>query len=213
VLVLASELPGPCAIDSVQLLCGSDTYDHGTFYNAGVWCCHTTATELDSNFEANYTGHSVKGARLPDTLALDWQNGVWGGIGFDDQFDFEGVDNLIVEFRWGGDDNNSVYDLGFYTSGNRAMNADSPTAPAGTPRNYMPRMRIFYTTVGVTEEVPAPTRTHGAVVTTVRGTAPAGVLLNALGRPVTNPAPGVYFLLPSRSGSVSGPLTKVILTR
>ena len=195
------------------MLCGSDTYDHGTFYNAGVWCCHTTATGLDSNFEANYTGHSVKGARLPDTLALDWQNGVWGGIGFDDPFGYDGENNLIVEFRWGGDDNNSVYDLGFYTSGNRAMNADSPTAPSGTPRNYMPRMRIFYSTVGVAEEGPELARRNSRAVTTVRRTAPAGVLLNALGRPVANAAPGVYFLLPSRSGRASAPPAKVIITR
>lgn len=195
------------------MLCGSNDYDHGTFYNAGIWCCHTTVNELDSNFEANYTGHSVKEARTADTLALVWQNGVWGGIGFDDPFGYNGTDNLIVEFRWGGDDNNSVYDLGFYTSGNRAMNADSPTAPTGTPRNYMPRMRIFYTTVGVAEECPAPARKSGPAVTTVHRTAPAGVLLNALGRPVANPTPGVYFLLPPRAGRASEPLTKVIITR
>jgi hypothetical protein len=151
VLVLASEMAGPCTLDSVRLLCGSDVYNHGIFLNGGVYACHTTVTELDSAYEANYAGNTPEAAMTRDTLALRWKNGDWQGFGFDHQFDYNGVDNLILEFRWQGDNDSSVYDLGWYTPGNRALDVKSSTGERGTPRNYMPRFRIFYSTTGITE--------------------------------------------------------------
>ena len=151
-------MPGPCRLDSVQLLCGSDVYNHGIYLNARVYACHTTVTELDSVYEDNYAGHSPKAALTLDTLFLRWQNGAWQGLGFDTPFDYDGSDNLILEFRWQGDNDSAVYDRGWYTEGNRAVDAKSSTAERGTPRNYMPRLRIFYTQTGITEgsvEVPA----------------------------------------------------------
>jgi hypothetical protein len=155
-------MPGPCTADSVQLLCGSDVYNHGIFNNAYIYACHTTVTELESTFENNYSGHSLKAAMTADSLNLVWVNGQWHTLAFDDPFDYNGGENLILEFRWEGDDGNSVYDLGYYTSGNRAVNATSSTAPTGVPRNYMPRMRIFYSATGIGEssiELPATHRT------------------------------------------------------
>jgi len=142
-------MAGPCTIDSTQLLCGSDEYNHGTFYNARVLACHTTVTELDSFFDDNYAGNTPETAMSVSPLILQWQNNNWHGLGFDHPFDYNGIDNLVLEFRWQGDDNNSVYDRGWYTSGNRACNASSSLAPEGVPRNYMPRFRIFYSTTGV----------------------------------------------------------------
>ena len=86
-----------------------------------------------------------------DTLVLQWQNEQWQGLGFNYPFAYNGADNLILEFRWQGDDNNSVYDRGWYTPGNRAVSASSSTAVQGVPRNYMPRFRIFYSVTGIGE--------------------------------------------------------------
>ena len=148
-LVLSEEMPGPCTIDSVQLLCGSDVYNRGVFLNARVDACHTTVAELDSAFADNYAGNTPQAAMTRGSLRLSWQNGKWEGLGFDAPFDYNGADNLILEFRWQGDNDSSVYNLGYYTSGNRAMDAKSSTAERGTPRNYMPRLRIHYTAAGV----------------------------------------------------------------
>jgi hypothetical protein len=144
-------MPGPCTLDSIQLLCGSATYNHGIFLNGRVYACHTTVTELDSVYETNYDGNTPSAVMTQDTLFLRWKNGDWQGFGFDRPFDYNGTDNLILEFRWQGDNDSSVYDLGYYTSGNRAMDARSSTAERGTPRNYMPRFRIFYSLTGVAE--------------------------------------------------------------
>jgi hypothetical protein len=142
-------MAGPCTLDSVQLLCGSDVYNHGVFLNGRVYACHTTVTELDSAYEVNYAGNTPEATLTRDTLYLRWKNGDWQGFGFDRPFDYNGVDNLILEFRWQGDNDSSVYNLGWYTPGNRAMDAKSSTAERGTPRNYMPRFRIFYSTTGI----------------------------------------------------------------
>jgi hypothetical protein len=136
---------------------------------------------------------------LPDTLALVWQNGHWEGLAFDVPFNYNGTDNLIIEYRWQGDDNLSVYDLGFYTSGNRAMNASSSTAPTGTPRNYMPRVRIFYETVGLSEypsTPPARPALSGPSIVSARSSLPC---FDALGRRSDARSTGVFFV-PDASG-------------
>jgi len=147
-------MAGPIMLDSVQLLCGSDVYNHGIFLNGRVYVCHTTVTELDSVYEVNYAGNTPQAVMSVDTLCLRWKNGDWQGLGFDSPFDYNGADNLILEFRWQGDNDSSVYNLGWYTSGYRAVGAKSSTADRGVPRNYMPRLRIFYSPTGIAEESP-----------------------------------------------------------
>lgn len=160
-------MAGPCSIDSVQLLCGSETYNHGVFLNAGTYACHTTVTELDSAYETNYAGNTPTLLMARDTLYLRWRNGAWQSFGFDGTFVYNGSDNLILEFRWQGDNDSSVYDLGYYTSGNRAVDARSSTAEMGTPRNYMPRLRIHYSTAGVAEgRITLPTSSLPVTATT-----------------------------------------------
>jgi hypothetical protein len=151
VLVLSSEMAGPCTLDSVQLLCGSDVYNHGVFLDARVFACHTTVAGLDSVYDANYAGNTPQTVASVDSLYLRWKKGDWQGIGFDSPFDYNGTENIILEFRWQGDNDSSVYNLGWYTPGNRAVDAKSSTAQRGIPRSYMPRLRIFYSQTGVTE--------------------------------------------------------------
>jgi len=98
---------------------------------------------------------------LCDTLDLSWKNGAWEGLGFDNPFSYNGSDNLVLEFRWQGDNDGSVYNMGYYTSGNRAVDAKSLTAEYGTPRNYMPRFRIYYSQAGIAES--GPVRASGSL--------------------------------------------------
>lgn len=70
-------MAGPCTLDSVQLLYGSDAYNHGTFLNASVYVCHTTVTEPDSTYETSYVGNKPNEAMARDTLYFRWKNGAW----------------------------------------------------------------------------------------------------------------------------------------
>ncbi len=191
-------MPGPCTIDSVQLLCGSDEYDHGIFYNSLILACHTSVGELESTFDRNYTGNVPETVMSANPLVLQWVNNQWHGLAFNRPFSYNGIDNLILEYRWQGDDGNSVYDRGFYTVGNRACDARSSTAPRGTPRNYMPRHRIFYSLTAVEE--PAALRSSRPSPSVCAGT-DHGLLYDALGRPVAQTPTGVYFRVQPRGRS------------
>ena len=68
-------MAGPCKLDSIRLLCGSDVYNHGTFHNASIHACHATAAELDSVYETDYDGNKPHEAMARDTLCLRWKDG------------------------------------------------------------------------------------------------------------------------------------------
>lgn len=167
-------------LDSVQLLCGSDVYNHGVFLNARILACHTTVVELDSACKDNYAGNTPDTVMSHDSLSLSWTNGEWQSLGFEHPFDYNGSDNLILEFLWQGDDGGSVYNLGYYTSGNRAVDARPSTAERGVPRNYMPRFRIHYSTAGIAEgRVTLPA--NGVMLTATPNPFHSGVTLRADG--------------------------------
>jgi hypothetical protein len=189
-------MPGACKLDSLQLLCGSDSFDHGVFRNFRILACHTSKVELESTFENNYAGSTPIVVASRDTLVVQWQNNTWSGFGFDPGFAYDGSVNLILEFRWQGDDGNAAYDRGWYTPGNRAVDGRSLTVPQGTPRNYMPRLRIHYSTTGVEERALLRPRLPGPRAQTVRSSlvlsdwGGATALLDATGRKVLDLHPG-----------------------
>lgn len=139
-------------------------------------------------------------------MRIDWQIDVWAGFAFDYPFSYNGVENLIIEYRWQGDDNNSVYVYGYNTVGNRAVHATTATAPTGTPRNYMPRLRIFYTVVGIAEERTLTVQ-RGAKASFGQDLA-SSVLFDVLGRRTAAASTGVYFLVRPDGGR-----TKAVIVR
>jgi hypothetical protein len=223
-------MPGACALDSLQLLCGSDSFDHGTFRNFRILACHTSKVELESTFANNYTGNTPEIVTSRETLVVSWQNNQWSGFGFDPKFAYNGSDNLILEFRWQGDDGNAAYDRGWYTPGNRAVDGRSLTAPKGTPRAYMPRLRIHYSATGVEESEPPFTSRRLLTTTIVRGELvlpasrkpQAADLLSAAGQKVmqlhtgsndvSRLASGVYFIRgQGPGGKGQGEARKVVI--
>ncbi len=147
---------GPASVGEVQLLCGSATNNAGTFYNYELRACHTALVDLTVTYDANYGGNTPVTVASASPLELNWTNGEWGSLVFDTPFDYNGTDNLLLEFRWQGDDGRAVYALGWYPpGGNRVLDGYSLTNPTGTLRSYMNRLRIHFTT-GVEETEPLP---------------------------------------------------------
>ncbi|UCG42875.1 MAG: hypothetical protein JSU73_13615 [candidate division WOR-3 bacterium] len=150
--MLASELPGRASFTEVDLLCASPTYDSGIFYDYRLLACHTSLSELTDTYAANYDGSEPDTVTSTGILELSWVNNQWGRLPFDTPFEYNGLDNLLLEFRWNGDDGRAVYARGWYPpGGNRTLDGYSLTSPTGTLRPYSVCLRLYYDPVGISE--------------------------------------------------------------
>ncbi|MCU0611031.1 MAG: hypothetical protein MUE60_04475 [Candidatus Eisenbacteria bacterium] len=138
-------MAGPASLREVQLLCGSAQYNHGTFNDAQVLLCHTPVSQLTATYADNYGGNTPQTVFAVPTLNIGWTNNEWEGLVFDTPFAYDGLQNLIVEFRWDGDDGNSVYNWGWYPEGgNRVLDGSAPSATTGALRPYLNLLRLHF---------------------------------------------------------------------
>jgi hypothetical protein len=106
-----------------------NSYDgvSGRYDNFVVWACHTTRTNLQANFDGNYSG-TARRLRDPASYSPPARKG-WFRIGLDRTFAYNNRNHLLLEFRWLGD--NGGRTLVWNTSsltGNRTIYARSRTA-------------------------------------------------------------------------------------
>ena len=73
----------------------------GTFDNVRVNLCHTSATELSTTFDNNYTGNTPVEVMNVASLLVGNAGNVW--MDWDIDFDYNNADNLLVEILWNGD--------------------------------------------------------------------------------------------------------------
>jgi hypothetical protein len=138
-------MPGSVPVEEIQLLCYSSEYNHGTFYNAEILFCHTPLDQLSDIYDDNYGGNSPVQVFYEPVMTLSWTYNQWHGFSLDAPFPYNGVDNLLIEFRWQGDDGGDVYVKGWYPpGGNRVLDGFSLSNPTGNLRTYMNTMRIYY---------------------------------------------------------------------
>ncbi len=156
---------GAAEITEVQLFATHDAFSEGLFFNNEIVLCHTTVSELTTSFAANYAGNDPYSVFLLDTLAIDWTAPGWNGLVFDRPFDYNGTDNLIIEFRYLGENGKTINARAFYPpTPNRTLDAGLPTSPTGQLLSFMNSMRIYYTPeTGVGEPDQAPGLSVGAV--------------------------------------------------
>ena len=66
--------------------------------------CPTTLSSLTTSFQANYTGNTPQTAMELDTLSIDWSSTSpgWNGFSLDTPWFYDGIGNLIIEFRYLG---------------------------------------------------------------------------------------------------------------
>lgn len=137
---------GAAVLTEVQLFATHDAFSEAEFYESEILLCHTTLDGLTTSFEANYGGNTPFSARRDDTLSIDWTAPGWNGLPFDSPFDYNGTDNLILEFRYLGEDGRTINTKGFYPpTPNRTLDAGLPTSPSGDLLGFMNSLRIYYT--------------------------------------------------------------------
>lgn len=137
---------GAASVSAVELFATHDAFSEAVFYNSEILLCHTPAEELSTSFEANYAGNTPMTVFKDDTLSIDWTAPGWNGFTFDPAFDYNGLDNLIIEFRYLGEDGRTINARAFYPpTPCRTLDGDLPSASTGELLGFMNSVRIYYT--------------------------------------------------------------------
>lgn len=137
---------GPGTISELQLFATHDPFSEAVFYQAEILFCHTTLDELTTSFEANYAGFEPARAHWLDTLAIDWAAPGWNGFMLQQPFEYDGEHNLIIEFRYLGEDGRTINAKAFYPpTPNRTLDAGLPTSATGELLSFMNSLRIYFT--------------------------------------------------------------------
>ena len=146
-MVLREELEGALEITRVELCSTHADHAVGSFYDFEVLLCETGVSSLSTDFEDNYGGAVPVTVLGLDTLAIDWRGSSpgWNGFDLEEPFSYGGMDNLIVEFRYLGDDGHTVNaraaDL---PSADRCLSGPHPSSPTGSPMSFLTCMRIHF---------------------------------------------------------------------
>jgi hypothetical protein len=144
VLYLQSEINHSGRIGAFGLC--STTNQPSSFYNVKVMLCHTSVTQLYTEFNDNYAGNTPVIILEKDSLLVGTgQNLTW--YYFPADFDYNNTDNLLLEISWRGDAGSTV---NFWRNPNGSLRrcyAPSDTAKSGSVDN----VNAYYANIGFVE--------------------------------------------------------------
>lgn len=116
------------------------------FYNVKVMLCHTSVAQLYTEFNDNYAGNTPVIILEKDSLLVGTgQNQAW--YYFPASFDYNNIDNLLLEITWRGDAGRTVR---FWRNPNGTLRrcfATSDTAKSGSIDN----VNAYYANIGFVE--------------------------------------------------------------
>jgi len=79
----------------------------GTFNNFRIYLCHTSLSNIGTNFANNCIDAPVEVMNVP-SIHISGNAGDWFEFNIGQDFTYNNTDNLIVEIRWNGDDGNNI---------------------------------------------------------------------------------------------------------
>lgn len=134
-----------------------------TVFDFQLLMCHCPLSSLSTTFDENYGWGMPTLLLALDTLEIDWEASApgWNGFDLDTFFDYNGIDNLVVEFRYMGHSGTTVNARAMsLPSADRCLDAGLPDSPTGDLMSFLTCMRLHFTPAGVEEgeleEQPAP---------------------------------------------------------
>ena len=98
-MVLKSELNVQAPITRIEYQSYGD-YAPGNFYELEMKLCHTPLGALTTNFNQNYGGNTPVLVATANPFTINGKKDQWFGLDCAPAFDYNGVDNLIIEVRW-----------------------------------------------------------------------------------------------------------------
>ena len=73
----------------------------GTYNDVRISLCHTSVTQLSTTFDNNYSGNTPVEVMTVPSLLVGNAGNVW--MDWDISFDYNNIDNLVVEIQWNSD--------------------------------------------------------------------------------------------------------------
>ena len=88
----------PGTVGRLDLLAA--TTNQGWFADFHILACHTGRDVLTDTFAVNYDGNDPVPVLVCDTLDIAVSLDEWEEFVFDTPFEYNGTDNLLLEFHW-----------------------------------------------------------------------------------------------------------------
>jgi hypothetical protein len=137
-------MTGSANIMGVGFYCVSSSSYFGQFHKVHIYATHTSLDQLTISFENNYDGNTPELVYYRDVLDVSWDYLAWNLQMFDAAFEYNGTENLLIEFTWDGTDGNAAYGKGWYPpAGGRVLDSELGNE-TGELRDYMNTLQIYF---------------------------------------------------------------------
>jgi len=122
-----------------------DDYAAGDFYQLEMRLCHTPLGALTTNFNQNYGGNTPVLVASADPYTINGKKDQWFGLDCAPAFDYNGVDNLIVEVRWRNQQLTTRVEVWAYkAAGNFLLLSNDYNAAEGSLSTKTDRLRLTF---------------------------------------------------------------------
>lgn len=143
-LVLKSDLNVTGAVTRVEYQ-SYDEYAAGYFYGLEMRLCHTPLSELTTNFNQNYGGKTPVLVASANPYTINGKKDEWFALDCSPAFDYNGVDNLLVEVRWRNQQYTTRVEVWAYKAARNFLLLGSDyNASEGTLSTKTDRLRITF---------------------------------------------------------------------
>jgi hypothetical protein len=114
----------------------------GQFFGFEMKLCHTSLSELGTNFESNYDGNTAIIVATGAPLTIPNTSDFWYSVPDMTSFSYNGTDNLIIETRWSSSNGVSYDCYCAHGSVNRNVSTGEYNGTVGVVADYIIRKKI-----------------------------------------------------------------------
>jgi len=112
----------------------------GTFNNLRIYLCHSSLSSLGTTFDSNCKDTLVQ-VSGPTSVTLSGSASTWLEFDVANNFNYNNIDNLIVEIRWNSDSGTDVSTLAQKVGVNRTLAQNSDSASSGSLTDFAYNLR------------------------------------------------------------------------